>query len=40
VGDCLTDLDTLAEDLDEDSREYFQRLRHLGALLLSPFEPD
>jgi hypothetical protein len=40
VGDCLTDLDTLAEELDEDSRQYFQRLRHLGALLLGPCESD
>jgi hypothetical protein len=40
VGDCLTDLDTLAEELDEDSRQYFQRLRHLGALLLAPCESD
>ena len=40
VGDCLTDLDTFAEELDEVSRQYFQRLRHLGSLLLAPSEPD
>jgi hypothetical protein len=39
VGDCLTDLDILAEELDEDSRQYFQRLRHLGSLLLAPADP-
>lgn len=40
VGDCLTDLDNLAGELDEDSRQYFQRLRHLGSLLLIPSDPD
>lgn len=40
VGDCLADLDTLAEELDDDSRRYFQRLRHLGSLLLAPSDLD
>lgn len=39
VGDCLTDLDTLAEDLDDESLQYFQRLRHLGFLLLASSDP-
>ena len=34
VEECLADLETLAEDLDEEPRTYFQRLRHLGSLLL------
>src|SRR5574341_1283551 len=39
VGDCLADLDTFAEELDEESVQYFQRLRRLGSLLLAPTEP-
>jgi len=34
VVDCLSDLETLEEDLEEDCRPYFQRLRELGTLLL------
>jgi hypothetical protein len=34
VGDCLSDLETLELELDEDCRPYFQRLRELGTLLL------
>jgi hypothetical protein len=34
VGDCLSDLETLEQELDEDCRPYFQRLRELGTLLL------
>jgi hypothetical protein len=34
VVDCLSDLETLEEDLGEDCRPYFQRLRELGTLLL------
>lgn len=34
VGDCLSDLETLEEDLEEDCRPYFQRLHELGTLLL------
>ena len=34
VGDCLSDLESLELDLDEESRPYFQRLRELGTLLL------
>jgi hypothetical protein len=39
VGDCLADLDTFAEELDEESVQYFQRLRRLGSLLLASTEP-
>jgi hypothetical protein len=35
VEDCVADLDTLADELDEDCRLYFQRLRQLGALLIA-----
>ncbi len=35
VEDCLADLDNLTPELDEDCRPYFQRLRHLGALLIA-----
>jgi len=31
----LTDLDSLIDELDEDCLPYFQRLRHLGALLIT-----
>jgi hypothetical protein len=34
VGDCLADLETIEQELEEDCRPYFQRLRELGALLL------
>jgi hypothetical protein len=34
VGDCLSDLETLEEELEEDCLPYFQRLHELGALLL------
>ena len=34
VGDCLTDLETMEQELDEECRPYFQRLRELGTLLL------
>jgi len=40
VGDCLTDLNTFADELDDNSRLYFQRLRDLGSLLLAPPDPD
>jgi hypothetical protein len=39
VGDCLAEIDTLAEELDEESLQYFQRLRYLGSLLLTPVDP-
>jgi hypothetical protein len=40
VGDCLSDLEILEQDLDEDCRPYFQRLRELGTLLLiAPHTP-
>ena len=34
VGDCLGDLETMEQELDEDCRPYFQRLHELGTLLL------
>ena len=34
VGDCLADLETMEQELDEDCRAYFQRLRKLGSMLL------
>ena len=34
VEDCIADLDNLIGELDEDSGPYFQRLRHLGVLLI------
>jgi len=41
VGDCLSDLESLEEDLDEACRPYFQRLRELGTLLLiAPHTPS
>jgi len=35
VEDCVADLDTLTDELEEGCRPYFQRLRHLGALLIT-----
>lgn len=35
VSDCLMDLKALEEDIEEECRPYFQRLRQLGTLLLS-----
>ena len=35
VEDCVTDLDNLTDELEEGCRPYFQRLRHLGALLIT-----
>jgi hypothetical protein len=34
VGDCLADLETMEQELEENCRPYFQRLRELGTLLL------
>lgn len=34
VADCLADLEAMEQDLDQEGRVYFQRLRELGALLL------
>jgi hypothetical protein len=34
VSDCLSDLEALEQELEEDCRPYFQRLRELGTLLL------
>ena len=35
LEDCVADLDGLTNELDEDCRPYFQRLRHLGDVLMS-----
>jgi hypothetical protein len=35
VEDCVADLDNLTDELDENCLSYFQRLRHLGALLIA-----
>ena len=35
LEDCVADLDNLTSELDEDCGSYFQRLRHLGALLIT-----
>jgi len=40
VGDCLSDLKNLEEDLEEDCRPYFQRLHELGSLLLVTPSPS
>jgi len=34
IGDCLSDLETLEGELEDDCRPYFQRLHELGTLLL------
>ncbi len=34
LGSCLADLDAILPELREDSREYFERLRALGGLLV------
>ncbi|HSB45874.1 MAG TPA: hypothetical protein VLD60_12740 [Nitrospira sp.] len=34
VGDCLSDLESMEQELEEECRPYFQRLRELGTLLL------
>lgn len=34
VGDCLSDLELMEQELEEECRPYFQRLRELGTLLL------
>lgn len=40
VGDCLSDLETLEEEIEQGCRPYFQRLRELGTLLLiAPHAP-
>lgn len=35
LEDCVADLDNLTGELDEDCRPYFQRLRHLGTILIT-----
>ena len=34
IGDCLDDLQTMEQDLEEECRPYFRRLRELGTMLL------
>jgi hypothetical protein len=34
VGDCLADLEAMEQELDQECRAYFHRLRELGTLLL------
>ena len=33
-GDCLADLETIEQEIEEECLSYFQRLHELGALLL------
>jgi hypothetical protein len=40
VEECLDDLETWTEDLDEESQEYFHHLRRLGSLLLESTAPS
>ena len=35
IEDCVAELDNLTGELDEDCLPYFQRLRHLGTLLIT-----
>ena len=35
VEDCIADLDTLTDEVEEGYQPYFQRLRQLGALLIT-----
>jgi hypothetical protein len=39
LQDCVADLDTLLEDLTEDSLPYFQRLRQLATALVQLHQP-
>ena len=39
LEDCVADLDNLTGELDEDCRPYFQRLRHLGTILITTHHP-
>lgn len=34
IGDCLADLETMEQELEDHCRPYFQRLHELGTLLL------
>lgn len=40
LEDCVTDLDTLLDDLAEDSRGYFLRLRDLATALVRSSRPE
>jgi hypothetical protein len=35
IEDCIADLDSLTDELEEGCQLYFQRLRHLGTLLIT-----
>jgi len=35
IEDCIADLDNLTDELEEGCQPYFQRLRHLGTLLIT-----
>ncbi|MDR4478641.1 MAG: hypothetical protein R3B37_02665 [Nitrospira sp.] len=39
LQDCVADLDTLLDDLSEDSLSYFQRLRRLATALAQLNQP-
>ncbi len=39
LEDCVADLDTLLDDLSEDSLEYFRRLRQLATALVQSNRP-
>ena len=40
LEDCVADLDTLLDELAEDSLEYFRRLRQLATALIQSGRPD
>jgi len=40
LEDCVSDLDTLLNDLTEDSLDYFRRLRQMAAALVQSSRPD
>ena len=40
LEDCVADLDTLLDELSEDSLEYFRRLRQLAAALVQSSRLD
>lgn len=39
LKDCVADLDTLLDDLTDDSHAYFRRLRLLAELLIASKQP-
>jgi hypothetical protein len=40
LEDCVADLDSLLDDLSEDTLEYFRRLRQLATALAQSNRPD